>query len=359
MTGPVTKVAEGVRLAPYTTLRLGGRVRRFVEAHTAADVVAAVAAADRAGEAVLVLGGGSNVVVPDEGFDGVAVRIVTRGVEVWSEGECVLLRAQAGEDWEPLVAWCVAEGLTGVECLSGIPGLVGATPIQNVGAYGQEVSDRVVAVGAYDRQAGEVVELPPHRCGFGYRTSVFKGDDRYVVLDVTLALRRGSSSAPVRYAELARTLGVHLGERAPLPEARAAVLELRRGKGMVLDPADGDTVSAGSFFTNPVVDGAGLTDLEQRVAGRLGPDAEVPRYPAGDGYTKISAAWLIERAGFHKGYTRGAVRISTKHTLALTNPEGRACTAELLGLAREIRDGVRDAFGVDLVNEPTLLGVSL
>lgn len=359
MTGPVTQVAERVRLAPYTTLRLGGRARHFVEAGTSEEVVAAVADADRAGERVLVLGGGSNVVVPDEGFEGVVVRVVTRGIDVLREGGRVLLRARAGEDWDPVVAWCVAEGLTGVECLSGIPGLVGATPIQNVGAYGQEISDTVAAVRAYDRRAGEVVDLAPGHCRFGYRTSAFKGGDRYVVLDVTLALQHGPSSAPVRYAELARALGVDIGERVALPDARAAVLQLRHGKGMVLDPADGDTVSAGSFFTNPVVDRDRLADAEQRVAQRLGPDAVLPRYPAGEGRTKLSAAWLIERAGFHKGYTRGAVRISTKHTLALTNPEGRACTAELLGLAREIRDGVRDAFGVDLVNEPTLLGVSL
>lgn len=359
MTGPVMQVAERVRLAPYTTLRLGGRARHFVEAGTAEEVVAAVADADRAGEPVLVLGGGSNVLVPDDGFDGVVVRVVTRGIDVWREGDRALLRAQAGEDWDPLVAWCVAERLTGVECLSGIPGLVGATPIQNVGAYGQEISETVASVRAYDRRAGEVVDLAPEQCRFGYRTSAFKGDDRYVVLDVTLALQYGSSSAPVRYAELARALGADVGERVPLPDARAAILRLRRGKGMVLDPADGDTVSAGSFFTNPVVDRDRLADVEVRVARRLGADAALPRYPAGEGHAKLSAAWLIERAGFPKGYTRGPVRISTKHTLALTNPERRASTAELLDLAREVRDGVRAAFGVDLVNEPTLLGTSL
>ncbi len=369
------EVREQVPLASYTTLRVGGPARRLAEPATAGDVVAMVAAADRAGEPVLVLGGGSNVVAPDGGFPGTVVRVATRGAEMEPAGERVLVRAQAGEDWEPLAARCVAEGLVGVECLSGIPGLVGATPIQNVGAYGQEISETLVAVRAYDRRVGEVVELPPERCGFGYRTSAFKGNDRHVVLDVTLALRRGSLSAPVRYAQLARSLGVELGQRVPLGDARAAVLELRRGKGMVLDPADGDTASAGSFFTNPVLDGEDLAALRRRVAERLGPEAEPPcypvgypvgysadypaGYPAGDGRTKVSAAWLIERAGFFKGYTRGRVRISAKHTLALTNPEGRGSAAELLALAREVRDGVRDAFGVELANEPTLLGTSL
>lgn len=353
------ELAERVRLAPYTTLRLGGRAGRFVEAGTAEDVVAAVAAADRAGDAALVLGGGSNLVVPDAGFDGVVVRVATRGVEVRDDGDRVVLRAQAGEDWDSLAARCVAEGLSGMEWLSGIPGLVGATPIQNVGAYGQEISDTVTAVRAYDRRAGEVVELAPEHCRFGYRTSAFKGSDRYVVLDVTLALGRDPYSTPIRYAELARTLGVEIGERVPLADARAVVLGLRRGKGMVLDPADGDTVSAGSFFTNPVLEARRVAGVERRVARLLGPDTMVPSYPAGSGYAKLSAAWLIERAGFPKGYRRGPVRISTKHTLALTNPEVRGSTADLLGLAREVRDGVRDAFGVELRNEPTLLGVTL
>lgn len=353
------RLRERVPLAPYTTLRLGGPARRFVEADVPEDVIAAVAAADRAGEDVLVLGGGSNLVVPDEGFDGTAVRLATRGIDFVAGSDGVLVRAQAGEDWEPLVARCVAEGLSGVECLSGIPGLVGAAPIQNVGAYGQEVSDTVVMVRAYDRRSGEVVELGPDQCGFGYRTSMFKRKGHHVVLDVTLKLRRSTHSAPVRYAELARTLGVEVGARVPLPDARDAVLELRRGKGMVLDPGDGDTVSAGSFFTNPVMDSAELTALRDRVTRRLGPDAEPPCYPGSDGRTKVSAAWLIERAGFPKGYARDRVRISTKHTLALTNPERRGSSTELLALAREVRDGVREAFGAELHNEPVLLGTRL
>lgn len=352
-------VGRDVPLAPYTTLGIGGPARQLIEVGSSDEFTDAVASADSSGEDVLVLGGGSNVVVPDGGFSGTVVRVCTRGVDVVTRGSCVEVRVQAGEDWEPFVARCVGEGLAGIECLSGIPGLVGATPIQNVGAYGQEISETVAAVRAYDRRAGEAVQLRPDECGFAYRTSAFKRDDRYAVLDVTLRLWRSPYSAPIRYAELARVLGVGVGERVPLADARAAVLELRRGKGMVLDPDDGDTASAGSFFTNPILDGRRLAELQRRVEQRLGTGVQPPRYPAGDGHTKVSAAWLIERAGFHKGYRRGPARISTKHTLALTNPEGWAGTADLLALAREVRDGVRDAFGVQLQAEPVLLGCDL
>ncbi|TDD72792.1 UDP-N-acetylmuramate dehydrogenase [Actinomadura rubrisoli] len=351
--------AEEVNLAGYTTLRLGGPARRFVEATTEAELVAAVRKADDEDEPVLVLGGGSNVVVSDDGFPGTVVHVGTRGTErVAGEGGRVLVRVQAGEDWEPFVARCVADGLAGVECLSGIPGRVGATPIQNVGAYGQDVSETIVEVRAYDRRARACVTLDRDACRFTYRNSVFKGSDRYVVLDVTYALREAEESQPVAYAELAKRLGVQPGERVTLKEARDAVLELRRGKGMVLDAADPDTRSAGSFFTNPILEPAQLADLERRVAERLGPDAVFPRYPEGDGRTKTSAAWLIDRAGFAKGHALGPARISTKHTLALTNPGG-ARTADLLALAREVRGGVRGAFGVELVNEPVFVGVAL
>jgi UDP-N-acetylmuramate dehydrogenase len=348
-------LAEQVNLAGYTTLRLGGPARRFVEAATQDELLAAVRSADRRGEPLLVFGGGSNLVVSDDGFTGTAVHVSTRGVEPLPGGR---VRVQAGEEWDPFVARCVEEGLAGVECLSGIPGRLGATPIQNVGAYGQDVSETITAVRVYDRETAEVVTLDHAACGFVYRSSVFKGSDRYVVLDVTFTLEHVKESRPVRYAELARTLGVATGDRVPLEDARAAVLELRRGKGMVVDPADPDTRSAGSFFTNPILDPAAVAALERRVAERLGPDVEFPRYPEPDGRTKTSAAWLIDRAGFTKGYARGPVRISSKHTLALTNPDG-ARTEDLLGLAREVRDGVRKAFGVELVNEPVLVGVSL
>ncbi|MEV4005106.1 UDP-N-acetylmuramate dehydrogenase [Actinomadura sp. NPDC049753] len=351
--------AEDVNLAGYTTLRLGGPARRFVEATTEAELVAAVRKADDEGEPVLVLGGGSNLVVSDDGFPGTVVRVGTRGTErVAAEGGRVLLRVQAGEDWDPFVARCVADGLAGVECLSGIPGRVGATPIQNVGAYGQDVSETIVEVRAYDREARDCVALDRDACRFTYRHSAFKGNDRYVVLDVTYALEESEESQPIAYAELARRLGVRPGDRVTLKEARDAVLELRRGKGMVLDASDPDTRSAGSFFTNPILDPDRLAELERRVAERLGPDATFPRYPEADGRVKTSAAWLIDRAGFTKGHARGPARISTKHTLALTNPGG-ATTADLLALAREVRDGVRDAFGVELVNEPVMVGATL
>jgi UDP-N-acetylmuramate dehydrogenase len=255
----------------------------------------------------------------------------------------------AGEDWDAFVARAVAEGWSGVEALSGIPGSVGATPVQNVGAYGQEVADTVVRVRCWDRAERAVRTLTADRCEFGYRSSRFKRDPgRFVVLEVTFQLRLADLGAPVRYAELARRLGVRPGDRAPAVEVREAVLRLRAGKGMVLDEADHDTWSAGSFFTNPVLSAAD--------ADRLPPEA--PRWPQPDGRVKTSAAWLIEHAGFGKGYGEGRVRLSTKHTLALTN-RGDATTAELLELAREVRAGVEERFGVRLVNEPVLVGCSL
>jgi UDP-N-acetylmuramate dehydrogenase len=353
-------LCEQVNLAGYTTLRLGGPARRFVEATTVDELIGTVRKADEAGEEVLVLGGGSNLVVADAGFPGTVVHVATRGVTVTpgASGGQVLVRAQAGEEWEPFVARCVDEGFAGVECLSGIPGRLGATPIQNVGAYGQDVSETIVEVRAYDRERGEVVTLDRDACRFSYRGSAFKGSSRHVVLEVTFALELADLSTPVRYAELARSLDVEVGERVPLKDAREAVLALRRGKGMVLDAADPDTRSAGSFFTNPILAAGQVADLERRAAGRLGPDVRFPRYPEADGRVKTSAAWLIDKAGFAKGHTRGPVRISSKHTLALTNPGG-ARTEDLLELAREVRDGVRAAFGVTLVNEPVFVGVRL
>jgi UDP-N-acetylmuramate dehydrogenase len=354
-------LCEQVNLAGYTTLRLGGPARRFVEATTDDELISVVRQADGAGEKVLVLGGGSNVVVADDGFPGTVVHVATRGVTVTAGpagARRVLVRAQAGEEWESFVARCVDQGLAGVECLSGIPGRLGATPIQNVGAYGQDVSETIVEVRAYDRERREVVTLDRDACRFSYRNSAFKGSGRHVVLEVTFALEPADLSAPIRYAELARSVGVEPGERVPLRDAREAVLALRRGKGMVVDPADPDTRSAGSFFTNPVLDADQVTDLEKRVAERLGPDAVFPRYPEAGGRTKTSAAWLIDKAGFTKGHARGPVRISAKHTLALTNPGG-ARTEDLLGLARQVRDGVHAVFGVMLVNEPVFVGVRL
>jgi UDP-N-acetylmuramate dehydrogenase len=381
-------VREQVMLAGYTTLGLGGPAARFIDAESDEQVVAEVRDADAAGEPVLVLGGGSNLVVADEGFPGTVVHVATSGVTITPspDGAAAAVAVAAGEDWDALAGRCTSEGLSGIECLSGIPGLAGATPIQNVGAYGQEVSETIVAVRAYDRLREAVVTLGNADCGFGYRTSAFKrsgaarpagrggparrraaadpagATGRFVVLGVTFKLARDALSAPVGYRELAQVLGVPEGGRVPLGDARAAVLTLRRGKGMVLDPGDPDTRSAGSFFTNPVLDLRQFDEVRRRAAarsGRAAAEVTVPHFPAGDGQVKVPAAWLIEQAGFAKGYARdGGARISGKHTLALTNPGG-ASSASLVGLAREIRGEVRRAFGVELVSEPVLVGTEL
>lgn len=328
-----------------TTLRLGGPARALVEVTSSAEAVEAVRTAQ---PPVLILAGGSNVVLPDAGFDGTVVLLRSTGRQVDDRGDEVAVTVEAGAVWDDLVAWSVAEGLTGIECLSGIPGSVGATPVQNVGAYGQEVADTISAVRAYDRETGEERVLTPAECRFTYRHSLFKGVDRWLVLDVTFLLRRGKESGPLRFGELTR----RLGDTAPLDDVREAVLALRASKGMVLDPDDHDTWSVGSFFTNPIIDIPAYDEIARRSP------AEPPRFDAGDGLVKTSAAWLIERAGFSRGYGKDGVSLSTKHTLALTN-RGDGTTAALLALAREVRDGVRDAFGVTLVNEPIIVGDSL
>jgi UDP-N-acetylmuramate dehydrogenase len=344
-------------LSELTTLRLGGPARRVVEARSEHELVETVRTADAAGEPLLLLAGGSNVVVADEGFPGTVVRVLSDGIERRNEGgEQAVLEVQAGESWDAFVARCVDEDLAGIECLSGIPGSVGATPIQNVGAYGQDVSETIVSVRVYDRLSRKVEELAPEACGFTYRSSAFKRTPgRWVVLSVTFALANQPRSRPVRYAELARALSVEIGAAAMLRDVREAVLTLRRRKGMVIDPDDPDSVSAGSFFTNPILTTAEFAALEQRV--RLGGDARPPAFPELDGRVKTSAAWLVERAGFGRGYgLPGPAAVSAKHTLALTN-RGGATTAELLALAREVAAGVERAFGVELTPEPVLVGV--
>ena len=337
-----------MRLSELTTLRLGGPAGALAEARSDDELLEAVR-----GDDVLLVAGGSNLVIADEGWPGPVVRVLTRGVEERDADGRVELTVAAGEEWEPFVARCVAEGLAGVESLSGIPGSIGATPIQNVGAYGQEVAETIVSVRALDRTTGEVAELAPADCGFAYRSSAFKRHPgRWVVLAVTFALERRELSGPLAYAELARTLAVQPGEGAPLADVRAAVLGLRRGKGMVLDPDDPDSVSAGSFFTNPILDAGAFAALEARAPERP------PRFPEDDGRVKTSAAWLIERAGFHRGHGNPeGIAISSKHTLALTN-RGAGTTTELLALAREIAAGVDERFGVRLEPEPTLVGVA-
>ena len=344
--------ATAPALAGLTTLRVGGPPRRAVVATTRAELVDAVAAADAAGEPVLVVGGGSNLLVADSGFAGTLVLVRTRGVERESADACggVFLRVAAGEDWDALVALTVANGWSGLEAMSGIPGSTGATPVQNVGAYGAEVSDTLASVLTWDRVEGRLRTFAAADCRFGYRTSRFKTEPgRYVVLEVVFQLREADLSAPVRYAELARVLGVEVGGRAPLGAVREAVLGLRRAKGMVVDADDPDTWSTGSFFTNPVLDAAAAAALPEGA----------PRFDAGGGLTKTSAAWLVEHAGFPRGTgLPGPASISTKHTLALTN-RGGATAADVLALARAVRDGVRERFGIELVPEPDLVGCAL
>ncbi|MGO4256182.1 UDP-N-acetylmuramate dehydrogenase [Marmoricola sp. RAF53] len=337
----------GVRLADHTTLRVGGPAAEFVTAGTETDLVDAVRAADADGTPVLVVGGGSNLLVDDAGFDGRVVAVRTTGISADADA-CggAVVRVAAGESWDGLAERAVEEGWIGAEALAGIPGLVGATPIQNVGAYGQEVAESIASVRCWDREAGAVRTLFNRDCRFGYRSSRFKSEpQRWVVLEVVFQFRLGDVGAPVKYAELAARLGVEPGGRAPARDVREAVLALRRGKGMVLDAADHDTWSAGSFFTNPVV------------APDLVPDG-APAWPQPDGTAKTSAAWLIEQAGFGRGYGNDRAALSGKHTLALTN-RGGASSADLLALAAEVRDGVRERFGITLVNEPVLIGCAL
>jgi UDP-N-acetylmuramate dehydrogenase len=352
-----------VRLADFTTLRLGGPAPDLITVTTAAELVQAVPAG---GPAVLVLGGGSNLLVADEGIDAPVVRIAIPGVSIGavrSDGT-VLVTIGAGEDWDTVVGHLVAEGLSGLAPLSGIPGSTGATPIQNVGAYGTEIADLLVAVTLYDRRTGAIRRVDASQLELAYRSSALRGTERAVIIDITVRLRRDSS--PIKYAELARTLGVSVGDTAPEPAVRDAVLHLRRGKGMLIEPGvdDPDTRSAGSFFTNPILDPVAAARTDAAVRGRLGADASYPRYPAGqnargEDLIKLSAAWLIERAGFGKGFDGpgGRVGVSSKHTLALINRDGS--TADLLALATQIRNGVRAAFDVTLHPEPVLVGVAI
>jgi UDP-N-acetylmuramate dehydrogenase len=347
-----------VPFAELTTLRVGGPARRLVRADTEQEVVEVAYEADAAAERLLVIAGGSNLLIADDGFDGTALHVSVSGVKSTPRGDAVRVDVGAGETWDEVVASCAAGGLAGIECLSGIPGSTGATPIQNVGAYGQEVAETIASVRVYDREVKAVVELAPEECGFAYRSSRLKRSPRYVVLAVAFVLERSPVARPIRYAELARSLSVEPGARPPLKDVREAVLALRRRKGMVIDPADPDSVSAGSFFVNPILSGHEFTALRGRVSARLGDHAAIPQWPDPNGSVKTSAAWLIERAGFHRGYGDGRAAISSKHTLALVN-RGGATSAELVALAREMRDGVRDAFGVSLTAEPTLVGLEL
>jgi len=355
---------HGVPLSELTTMRVGGPAQRLVTVETTDELVDTIREVDDADEPLLLVAGGSNLVIADEGFEGSVVHIATHGVTVESvdphAGAAV--RVAAGEVWDDVVVRAVAEGWSGVEALSGIPGCAGATPIQNVGAYGQEVAQTIASVRVWDRSEQQVRTFANSDCQFTYRHSMFKGEQRYVVLEVVFQLRLAPLSAPVAYADLARALGVEAGERVPLGEAREAVLAQRRQRGMVLDAADRDTWSCGSFFTNPIMSTGAYAVLQDRAQARLGAvsgPVSVPCFDAADGQVKTSAAWLIDKAGFGKGYGMpGPAALSTKHTLAVTN-RGSATAADVVALAREVRDGVQDAFGVCLVNEPVLVGTSL
>jgi UDP-N-acetylmuramate dehydrogenase len=339
-----------VLFADLTTMGVGGPARNLVDVPDVETLRCVLAGVDKKGVPVLVLGGGSNLVVSDEGFAGTVARITVKGCHVRGDGDFALVEVAAGEDWWSFVRFCIGEGLSGLECLAGIPGLAGATPIQNVGAYGQEVSQVIAGVTAWDRQVGRLRELAPAQCGFAYRTSAMKGTDRFVVTSVTFRLERSALSAPLRYGELAESLGAKLGDRPPLAETAAAVVDLRRRKGMVIDKSDPDTRSAGSFFMNPVLSDAQMSELT-----RIIPD--VPRYVVTDGI-KVPAAWLVERAGFPRGYRLGRAAISSKHALAITAEPG-ASASEVLALARQVRDGVERLFGVHLEPEPVLVGLYL
>ncbi|HUS29536.1 MAG TPA: UDP-N-acetylmuramate dehydrogenase [Kofleriaceae bacterium] len=341
---PIADVKRDVPLAPLTTLGIGGLAKRFARVTSEGELADALGDADSANERVLILGGGSNLVVLDEGWSGLVLQMAIEGVTIESDGDgFARVHAAAGVVWDDFVDEMVRNGLGGVECLSGIPGLVGATPMQNVGAYGQEVADTIVRVHAFDREAFEPVAFAPAACEFAYRTSAFKGKDRYVITEVEFRLPKRVDSMPIKYAELAKALGLQEGATASLASVRDTVIGLRRKKGMVVDAADPDSRSAGSFFTNPIV--------AAEVAATL---TDAPMWPQPDGRVKLSAGWLIERAGFTKGTVRGNVGISSKHALALVN-RGGATAAELLAFAREIQEAVRSKLGVELQMEPVIV----
>jgi UDP-N-acetylmuramate dehydrogenase len=348
-------IRENVPLAPFSTIGVGGLARYYVRATTAEAVAEAVRWAEARALPVFVLGGGSNVIIADEGHPGLVLHLALRGVEAHSRDGAADVRAAAGESWDELVAMAVGQGWAGLECLSGIPGLVGATPIQNVGAYGQEVRETVTSVEVLDRRSLRRTTLTNDECAFGYRDSRFKREDRdrYIVLAVSYRLRPGGAPA-ARYAELVRHLEEMGGGEPTLAAVREAVLTLRRRKSMVLNPEDPDARSVGSFFVNPVVAPESFAHVETVT----GADTAIPHWPMPDGRVKLSAAWLIERAGLTRGYERGSVGLSRRHALAIVN-RGNAAAREVVELAREVRDRVRDRFGIVLTPEPVFINLAL
>ncbi len=356
MTEPFPGLRRDVPLAPFTTLGVGGGADYFFEAGDVPAARRALSWATDHGLPVFLLGGGSNVVIADQGWPGLVLRFCAAACSVTPEGDDVLVRAGAGFDWDDFVQAMVAEGFAGLECLSGIPGLVGGAPIQNIGAYGQEVAQTIESVEVLDRRSLTARTFTMDDCGFGYRQSRFKGDlaGRFLVTEVCFRLRR--DGAPVlSYPELQRR-ATQLGTgAASLVTVRDLVLELRRSKAMVLDPTEPDSCSVGSFFMNPLLSASELYALEAALEGSGTDPAGMPRYDAGSDLTKVPAAWLIEQAGFVKGETMGRAAISTKHSLALVN-RGGASAADILGLARTVRTGVRDRLSVVLQPEPRFIG---
>ncbi len=337
------RILEAESLARHTTLRVGGLANRFVIAESVPEIVATIRECDERGEQLLILGAGSNVVISDSGFDGTVLHIANKGVDYESHA-CAgaTVTVPAGEIFDDFIAHAVAKRWSGVEALSGIPGTVGATPIQNVGAYGQSVSDSIARVRAYDRLKQEMRTFHAADCGFGYRTSIFKRHaPRLIVVEVQFQLRLGEQSMPITYPELARELGIEVGQRSSAALVRETVLRLRTEKGMVLDPEDHDSWSVGSFFLNPIVE------------ARMAP-LDAPQWPQPDGTVKVSAAWLIEHAGIGKGFALGGAATSTRHALAITN-RGQATAASVKELANLIRARVRVAFGINLEPEPTFV----
>ena len=345
-------IRENVSLAGFTTFNIGGEARYFVEVNTEVELLQSLEVAVTKSLNIFVLGGGSNVLIADDGFDGLVIKISLKGIEFYEpEDGTVRVIAKAGEDWDDFVESCVERNLAGIECLSGIPGLVGGTPIQNVGAYGQEVSETITRVRVYDRTDGEVRDLSNADCGFQYRKSIFNTteSDRYIVLAVEYLLKHGGAPR-VAYADLKARFG---GSTPTLQELRAAVCQIRASKGMLVRQGGSDARSAGSFFKNPVVSNEkyeGIVKLA--VNEKLG---EVPQYPVDEETVKLPAAWLIEKSGFQKGFRDGNAGLSTKHTLAVTN-RGGSSAAEIIKLKALIEEEVRSKFGIDLIPEPTFIG---
>jgi UDP-N-acetylmuramate dehydrogenase len=346
------KLQENIALAPLTTLRIGGEARFFVRAEEVEDVEAAVAFADDKNLPLFVLGGGSNVLISDKGWSGLALQIGISGIDHSHERETIRFVVGAGEEWDAFVALCVSRNCAGVECLSGIPGSVGATPVQNVGAYGQEVSQTIAEVEVFDLATKQVREMNPEDCEFGYRSSVFntRERERYIILGVTYELRHGGSPS-LQYADL-RNYFSGREEIPSLSEVREAVRKIRAAKGMLITPGDPDSQSAGSFFKNPVLTAAQFEQLTQRAKER---NLQVPSYPALSQQKKISAAWLVENSGFAKGYAKGRAGISSKHALALVN-RGGASASDMLALKNEIQARVEQTWGIRLEPEPVFVG---